>query len=296
MAKIYPDTNRFVHFYRASEEKRLVVLDQLLMNKSSVVLTEQTVTEFRRNRVSELHKLANQFKAKHFKNANDVVICPSTTLLRELPAHKELTALLVKCATKREEVVSQLEQLIAEEQKDPVAQKFLALAKDAAVTMLKLTNEAIDKAHRRKLLGNPPCSPDKYTVGDEVIWELLLENMKDDLIVVTEDRTFHENLSLLSEEYKTRTGRKLLLVTEKLSEALETIGQVPTEELIEAEKKEQQLLPPFGSMDSDDGAWHFAVQQNLARRNFSARYWQSATMPFDNEVLPQPGLPPGLVE
>ena len=69
------------------------------------------------------------------------------------------------------------------------------------------------------MLGNPPCSPDKYTIGDEVIWELLIENMKEDLIIVTKDYTFHENLSLLTEEYQQRTGRTLLLVTEKFSEA-----------------------------------------------------------------------------
>ena len=50
--------------------------------------------------------------------------------------------------------------------------------------------------------------------------------MKDDLIVVTRDRTFHNNRSLLSEEYRRRTGKTLLLVTEKFAEALQAIGQV----------------------------------------------------------------------
>lgn len=89
-----------------------------------------------------------------------------------------------------------------------------------------LTDQAIDRAHQRKLLGNSPCSPDKYSVGDEVIWELLLDHMKDDLIVVTRDRTFHNNRSLLSEEYRRRTGKTLLLVTEEFAEALQAIGQV----------------------------------------------------------------------
>jgi hypothetical protein len=292
MAKIYPDTNRFVDFYRTSRVK-LVVLDELLKNKGSVVLTEQTIAEFRRNRVSALNKLVKQFQ-----ETNDVGNADKPALLLELPVHKELTELVVRYKNKREEVLSHLKQLMADEQKDPVAQKFLALAEDAAVTKLKLTNEAIDRAHRRKLLGNPPCSPDKYTVGDEVIWELLIENMKDDLIVVTEDHTFHENLSLLKEEYQQRTGSKLLLVTEKLSEALETSGEAPTEELIEAEKEEQESLPPLGWLHCDDGAWHFAVQQNVARQRYNraALLARSATMPFDNEVLPPPALPPGLVE
>ena len=64
--------------------------------------------------------------------------------------------------------IEHLKQLSADEKKDPVAQKFLALAADAAVTKLKLTDQAIDRAHRRKLLGNPPCSPDKYSVVENV--------------------------------------------------------------------------------------------------------------------------------
>jgi hypothetical protein len=130
MAKIYPDTNRFVDFYRTSSVK-LVVLDELLKYKCSVVLTEQTITEFRRNRVSALNKLVKQFQ-----QTNDVGNADKPALLLELPVHKELTELVFKYKKKREEVLRHLKQLMADEQKDPVAQKFLALAGDAAVTKL----------------------------------------------------------------------------------------------------------------------------------------------------------------
>ena len=86
--------------------------------------------------------------------------------------------------------------------------------------------------------------PDKYSLGDEVIWELLIEHLNEDLIVVTKDHTFHDNLSLLGEEYQQRTGKKLLLVTERFSEALKVIGQAPSKELIEAEKQEEQRARP----------------------------------------------------
>jgi PIN domain len=234
MAKIYPDTNRFVDFYQAALDN-IDVFDQLQKYKSSLVLTEQTITEFRRNRVSTLNRLVTQFR-----KSIEVSSPYTTSILKASPGHKELTELLNTYKKKGQQVLEHLKQLIADEKRDPVAQKFLALAADAAVMKLKLTDQAVDKAHRRKLLGNPPSSPDKYSVGDEVIWELLLANLKEDLIVVTKDHTFHENLSLLSEEYEQRTGRKLLLVTETFSEALETIGQAPTKELIEAEKKEAE--------------------------------------------------------
>ncbi|MBI3410977.1 MAG: DUF4935 domain-containing protein [Planctomycetes bacterium] len=286
MARIYPDTNRFVDFYRTSHEK-IVVLDELLKIAGSIVLTEQTITEFRRNRVSQLKKLIKQFR-----DASKSCNADKPALLLELPEYKELAELVSQCKKKRKEIVRHLEQLVEDEQKDPVAQRFLALAGDAALTKLKLTNETIDRAHKRKFLGNPPCSPDRYTVGDEVIWELLLENMKDDLIVVTEDGTFHENLSLLREEYQHRTEKKLLLVTKKLSEALELIGQNPTQELIEVEKKEQEMLPPLGWLEGDDGGAHWIAMQEATRRRQSAawRYRGSDVQPWESmEGLPSPG-------
>ena len=45
-----------------------------------------------------------------------------------------------------------------------------------------LTQKNIFYANNRKLLGNPPTSPDKHTIGDEIIWEMILENIKDDYI------------------------------------------------------------------------------------------------------------------
>ena len=54
MAKIYPDTNYFIDFYRVAKES-FDILDELQQYKTSLVLTEQTVTEFRRNRVSTLN-------------------------------------------------------------------------------------------------------------------------------------------------------------------------------------------------------------------------------------------------
>jgi hypothetical protein len=144
--------------------------------------------------------------------------------------------LLAKYKKKGKEVRGHLEQMIADKKHDPVAQQFLALAGDPAVIQLELTDTAINLAHRRKLLGNPPCSRDKYTIGDEVNWELLLANLQEDLIVVTKDRAFDENSSLLSEEYQRRTGSKLL-ITETLSQALKIIGRTPSKKLIEAEKQ-----------------------------------------------------------
>jgi hypothetical protein len=60
VAKIFPDTNCFIDFYRAGIE-RLDVFDELEQYKGSLVLTQQTVMEFRRNRVSTLKRLVAEF-------------------------------------------------------------------------------------------------------------------------------------------------------------------------------------------------------------------------------------------
>ncbi len=230
MAKIYPDTNRFIDFYKAAHEN-LDIFDELQKYKSSIVLTEQTITEFRRNRVNTINQVVTEFKK------SIEVKSYTTSMLKVLPGYEELTDLLRTYKKKGKEVLRHLQQFIDDETKDPVARKFLGFASDAAVIKLPLTDQAVDRAHRRKLLGNPPRSSDKYSIGDEVIWELLLENLKEDLIIVTEDHTFRENLSLLKEEYERRTGSKLLRVTKKLSEALKAIGQKPSRKLVEKEKK-----------------------------------------------------------
>jgi len=231
MTRIYPDTNCFIDFYQGGLGN-INIFDELQKYKSSLVLTEQTVTEFRRNRVSTLNRLVKEI------GDSNVVRSPYTTpIVKVLWGHKEHTDLLNTCKKKGKEVLQRLRQLIDDEKKDPVAQKFLALAADGAVIKVTLTDQAVDRAHRRKLLGNPPSSAGKYSIGDEVIWELLLDGLKEDLIVLTKDRTFHENLSLLREEYERRTGSKLLFVTKKFSEALKGIGQEPSRKLIEKEKK-----------------------------------------------------------
>jgi len=77
-------------------------------------------------------------------------------------------------------------------------------------------------------------------VGDEVIWELLLANVKEDLIIVADDETYSENFPLLAEEYHQRTKQKLLLVTKRFDHALKAIGQTPTADLVKAEEKEEK--------------------------------------------------------
>jgi hypothetical protein len=100
MAKIYPDTNRFIDFYRAAID-RVDVFDELMKYKSSLVLTQQTVNEFRRNRVSTLNWLATQFKKSTKTNSLPALI------LQLLPAYKELADLTARRKKQANQVLKQ---------------------------------------------------------------------------------------------------------------------------------------------------------------------------------------------
>ena len=231
MTKIYIDTNWFIDFYREAQPK-MNWLDDLSKEKDSLVITRQTINEFHRNRVATLKNVFNAF--------TNTVKVPSphiTALLRMLAGYEELESINKNYKKKSKEVLDNLLQVIEDEKKDPVAQKLFAIWDDAAVTKLEPLDELVDKAYRRKLLGTPPTSPNKKTVGDELIWELLLANMKEDLIVVTGDHTFLENKPLLQGEFSSRTGKTLILITEEFSSSLKAVGKTPSKKLIDVEKQ-----------------------------------------------------------
>ena len=65
--------------------------------------------------------------------------------------------------------------------------------------------------------------------------------MKEDLIIVTGDRTFLENKTFLQGEFSSRTGKTLILITEDFSSALKDAGKIPSKKLINVEKQIKNL-------------------------------------------------------
>ena len=163
MTKFYMDTNWFLNFFRQALDD-LALLDELAKYKGTLIITRQTINEFLRNRVTTLKGVISEFK-----KSVDVPQPHTTALLRSFPEHEELKSITKDYRKKAKEVSDYLQQVIEDDKKDPVAQKLLDLWADAAVTTLDPSDELVDKAFRRKLLGNPPTSPGKYTVGDELL-------------------------------------------------------------------------------------------------------------------------------
>lgn len=230
MAKIYVDTNIFIDFYQSAQDA-VSAFDELSKFAAHLVFTEQSIREFQRNRNGSLANLIQQFE-------KSIKVAPYTTsLLQHMPEFKALIEARDTFAQKANEVTRRLRELQRTPGSDPVSAKFLALSGHNSALTLTVTPELVNRAHQRKLLGNPPTSPDKYTVGDEVTWESLLEHLKDDLIVVSRDRTFSDNFVLLAREFQERTGKQLILVTGRVADALRRIGETPSKELVEEEER-----------------------------------------------------------
>ncbi len=230
MTKIFADTNRFLQIYGALDGGVDTFFDEYEKVKSQLVLTQQTITEFCVNRPIRLKALIGN-RTKHMPPAEPP---PGDSLSGYKKSSdppnggEEMDQALLQC----------LKQRLDDENGDRVLKRLQALAADKAVTVLKLTDRVVLRAFCRRLLRNPPGSPTQdMRIGDQVNWELLLEKLHEDLIVVTGDHTFKDNFSLLSEEYKRRTDGTLLRVVEHISEAEEAIGQKPSKELVEEEKK-----------------------------------------------------------
>jgi predicted nucleic acid-binding protein len=254
MARIYIDTNVFLDFYQSSTD-RLAVFHELVKRASKVILPEQTLREFRRNRNARLSKLAKDVEA----NREGALF--TTAVVQELPAFKEWVKFRDEAKRHAKDVAAQLRQWLLDESTDLVLKEFEKLVLGAL--HLPSTNDALLRAQKRKVLGEPPTSPDKHTVGDELIWETLLEGCKEDLIVVSRDGTFLENTAILKAEFLKHTGKRLVLVTSQLRAALDLVGE-SSEEVAKAEKAieakhvagnplETGICPKCGSQMEEDG-------------------------------------------
>lgn len=123
---------------------------------------------------------------------------------------------------------------MVKEESDPVLTAFEKLV--SAAKVVGFDDALVERARRRKVLGQPPTSPDKHTVGDEVIWESLMTWKDDDLVIVTRDKSYLDNRAILKKEFFSATGKTLIEVTTSLAAGLKAVGQ-DAGKIEEAEKK-----------------------------------------------------------
>ena len=229
MRKLAIDTNVLLGFYRTGKDK-LATLGDLARLGEQVVFPEQVMREFRRNRESVIDEYLKMFSTPAVPLAPGF-LADSTEHAEVATAHaayKKAFDQLVRLARDRQRDPS----------RDPVAQKVESLYKSAK--RLDVSDAMVDRARRRNLRGDPPSSTKKRSVGDEIIWETILDAVQDDLVLVTRDSGFTDSAAFLVTEYRERTGRKLEMVG-KISEAQKRLGR-PRKETERAKKGEQEAM------------------------------------------------------
>lgn len=232
MTVVCIDINIFLELYESNEDPEEIFPDIGALAEH-LVFPDIILDEFLRNRARVLDRVAEDVR----KQETGELRLPA--LIRGNPN----VAALQRAGEEYNRVAGALYNdilaMIVEPSADPVARAFTSLSRDPAVRVLHRTEELVTRAHRRKLLGNPPKSTGTDTIGDELVWETLLANLAEDLIVVTRDRTYRHHTAYLTQEYRERTGNSLT-ITDRISDALKRTGRPPSPALVRFEGGDEE--------------------------------------------------------
>jgi hypothetical protein len=245
--KIYIDTNWFLSFYQSNHERRNV-LEAVVAKSNLILLTEQNITEFRRNRSALLGELRD-------KVAKSTRVLPYTTsLLIGMEEHKRLLALADEISAASDALVQKLESIEASHDfEDEVLRAFNEIV--SRCTVIPVRDDDVAKAQRRKARGIPPSSNKRDTIGDELIWECILRGWEEDLAIVSLDGDFVRHQDILGAEFAAHPShRNLVYCGMRVSEALKKFGSLTAETY-----KEEYGRDPWARCDTCGGGdWQYA--------------------------------------
>ncbi len=249
MARIFADTNVWLDFYE-SPKTTLTVFTDLASVADQFVFTQQLTEEILRNRGRLLTHLAKKYRKPNLD-------FPSPAVVESARAMGRFEAARVELGAAAKEVARSLEEMLADSSKDPVISALSALFVAEGAMNLSYDAELVDRAHRRKLTGQPPGSGGGH-LGDELHWEIILASFSgEDLRVVSRDSTFHDNLEILASEFNEKTGGDLAAVDRELSTALdeEKLSVPESVREAEAEIRELRVDPGRWSLISRGSDW-----------------------------------------
>jgi len=235
MAKILIDTNAFIRKLRVSHIQIKKFLETLLQEKDNYCFTEQIIDEFFRN----IDEKANEYKKeladrKHIRNLETM-----SDFFKKEKSNEKYNTLHAEMSTMIEQRYQEKERSI-----EKVAwelKNFFEQLKNNKFFIIKRTDEIIQRANNRNLCGNPPQSKasSKAKIGDEIIWESVLQGLNADLIIVSDDSTFTENIGFLKREFD-NDNRKLIDVVKNI-EAARALIDLPKDRNIEKIEKKIEI-------------------------------------------------------
>ncbi len=260
MYKIFIDTNIILDFYRINNKNSInEILKEIKKYKKYFISTKQSQDEFLRNRDRTITDFIEEIKKQNYKVHTNNVIAT-------LDSYTEYHDSIIKANTNTRKIIEELNKLIENPDIDLIYKIYL----DLNETAYNRTNEIIERAYRRKIIGNPPTSK-KETCGDEIIWETLLEYCNTDLIIVSRDSTFSTNYNFLNSEFKKNKNRTLKVV-DSITKAIELNQEQPPKELelVESDLILESNLQEYGQVQEDSN-WANIIYNALIRLRNEAK-------------------------
>ena len=186
--KIFVDTNIFLGLYNSNDAGNVkAFMKTLFKNKGLLITTEQSFNEYLRNRTRVINDLKNSF--------TDYTTMYTSSFISSLSEYKDYQKCAKELKNHRKKIVNKIDEILSEPKNDYIYESFVKFWKNDNI--ISTTDEYINRAIKRKLLGNPPGG-DKYSNGDEIIWESLIDTLNCNLIIVSKDRTDRKSTRLNS--------------------------------------------------------------------------------------------------
>ncbi|MFA4848736.1 MAG: PIN domain-containing protein [Methanoregula sp.] len=233
MTQIFIDTQIFLNLYKTKQNVKKI-LEDIEKIKSYLVFPEQVLDEFVRNRDNKIRELK--------KNIVDTQNICSFGLFNKYPEFNDCKELRTQIDDVKKRMLAKCDEILTEPDKDEIFSYLLKLYSDNEVLSIKRTSDIFKRAHQRKLIGNPPITERKNSIGDEINWESILDRVKDDLVIISDDHTYESDITFLSREFQQTVNRKILAIDNKLTTALKFIDVKPSKELKLFETEQEQKI------------------------------------------------------
>jgi len=232
MNLLYIDANIYLEFYKSNNPEYKKLLNSIVELKDKIFITEQFVFEIERNQL------------KIYKDSLKGYTEQSILERKQLPLHLDDLETKISDWNRQR---TKLRKAVEDSNKDMdliLEEMFKQIAKSEDIISIKLkevfdtkkppTSDVLQKARYRKEIGNPP-GKSKDTLGDQLSWEMLLEEIykvsriwfvtRDGDYFVKFEKEIHLH-NLLYQEIKTRNPNIEIKVFNTLSDALQDFNKV----------------------------------------------------------------------
>jgi hypothetical protein len=178
---LFLDTNVFLSFFHFSADD-LEALRQLTVlvkgKKVTLVLPDQVVREFRRNRDGKVADALKQLETAKLPTQYP-------RLCQDFPEYKEMRGKLDDYEKLRKSILLKVNEAARDRQfgADATTEELFKVG-----TLVEITPEIFTRADQRYRRGDPPGKRDRDSLGDALNWEALLKSQGEgDLYMVAED-------------------------------------------------------------------------------------------------------------